>query len=84
MAKLIDSDKLLEELDKYAPARCNTLTKMIIEMQPAAVGFICDRRDERCNPCGYPNCKHTTDIAHAANFEKQGFGFLEIEKKGGV
>ena len=36
MAKYIDSDKLFEDLDKYAPARCNTLTKMIIAQQPAA------------------------------------------------
>lgn len=82
MAKLIDSDKLLEDLDKYAPARCNSLTKMIIEMQPAApVAFLCDRRD-KCNPCSYPICKHTTDIEHAANFENHGNRYIEIERGG--
>lgn len=28
--------------------------------------YLCDRK--QCKQCSYPNCKHTTDIKHAKNF----------------
>ena len=31
------------------------------------VAYLCDRK--ACKNCAYPNCKHTTDIRHAKNFE---------------
>lgn len=30
------------------------------------VAYICDRK--QCNNCSFPECRHTFDINHAANF----------------
>ena len=42
------------------------------------VHYICDRR--ACNECTNPDCNHTSDIQHAANFEKIGDAYFEKEK----
>lgn len=34
------------------------------------VHYICDRKQCGEN-CSYPLCKHTSDVTHAANFEKR-------------
>lgn len=34
--------------------------------------YICDRM--RCNPCNNELCRHTTDIDHAVNFQKDNVG----------
>ena len=31
--------------------------------------YLCDRL--KCENCSYPNCKHTSDITHAANFKNK-------------
>lgn len=42
--------------------------------------YLCDRK--ACENCVYPLCKHTTDISHAVNFEKNlGGGYWEKEKR---
>lgn len=43
----------------------------------ADVLYLCDQK--RCIKCHYPECKHTNDIRHAKNFEKQGGYFWEVE-----
>ena len=46
-----------------------------IEEKPK-IAYICDRR--ACETCSYPNCIHTFDISHAADFTKDGAGnFIE-------
>lgn len=42
------------------------------------VHYICDRR--ACEECTNPDCNHTSDIQHAANFEKIGDAYFEKEK----
>ena len=40
------------------------------------IAYICDRRS--CEKCSYPDCMHTFDISHAADFVKDGAGnFIE-------
>ena len=47
-------------------------------IKPGAALYLCDRRV--CDNCYYPLCKHTTDISHAVNFEKNlGGGYWEKE-----
>jgi len=36
------------------------------------VFYLCDRR--ACEKCRYPECKHTSDINHAAGFIRDGYG----------
>lgn len=51
-------------------------------MDEPKILYICDRH--RCEPgtCSYPECRFTTDITHAVNFEKDGMGnYVEKEKK---
>lgn len=44
------------------------------------VFYLCDRRAcESCNSIADGECKHTTDIGHAKNFELIGNGFFEKE-----
>lgn len=45
--------------------------------------YLCDRK--QCGEkCSYPTCKHTFNIEHAVNFERQDFGrnvyYVEKEK----
>lgn len=41
--------------------------------------YLCDRK--ACTSCRYPECKHTTDIAHAEYFFVNGNGnFIEKEE----
>lgn len=44
------------------------------------VFYICDRK--KCEPC-YSACRHTTDITHALNFEKDDdmLGYVEKDKE---
>lgn len=37
-------------------------------MYKPRVAYLCDRF--ACPKCSYPQCKHTTDVAHAINFSK--------------
>lgn len=49
-------------------------------IEPDAVLYFCDRR--ACEHCSYPLCKHTRDICHAVNFEKNlGGAYWEKEKR---
>lgn len=32
------------------------------------VAYVCDHNE--CENCSYPECRHTTDILHAKNFEQ--------------
>lgn len=34
--------------------------------------YVCDRK--QCEKCSYPQCRHTSDISHAASFVKDGLG----------
>ena len=49
------------------------------EVSQPLVVYICDRR--KCENCNYPECKHTFDIKHAANFElmEPGGFYVEVE-----
>lgn len=42
------------------------------------VAYICDRR--ACGHCSFPECKYTTDIEHAINFDSDSCGGLFMEK----
>ena len=67
--KKIDNEKIKqlikESVVKEAPA-------------PKAL-YICDCK--QCENCSFPVCRHTTNIKHAANFDKGGSGDY-IEKDG--
>ena len=41
---------------------------IINERGEPRVAYVCDRNE--CEQCSYPECRHTTDIFHAKNFEQ--------------
>lgn len=48
------------------------------ELHYGQVAFLCDCK--ACKNCSYPNCRHTTDIRHAKNFEVGGNGdYWEVD-----
>ena len=47
--------------------------------QAEEILFICDR--QKCKKCSFPDCKHTRDINHAANFKTREEDFY-IEREG--
>lgn len=70
--KIIDHDKI-KKLIKEG------VTQGIIAAQTPKALYICDRK--QCENCSFPVCRHTTDIKHAANFDKDSSGDY-IEKDG--
>lgn len=49
----------------------------------AQVAYLCDKNKKRtCGILTCGDCKHTTDVAHAKNFAREGDLYMEIEKDG--
>ena len=84
MSDLISRTELFNRLARvpigpYAIDERAQIINVINEMEPIKIAFICDRAAQ-CGggkSCEDDECFHTTDIGHAANFEKYGGAYME-------
>lgn len=74
--------KLFEKIKKYfRELREYDVDEDVYDPSDCKIFYICDRK--ACKKCAYPECKHTTNIYHARNFERIDDIFVEgtIEEK---
>lgn len=84
MARLIDADALKQEFSDTDWA-VNEAVCDLIDAQPTIeIAFLCDRKKECSNRTACGNeCKHTTDITHAAGFATFGEVYIELNSNEG-
>lgn len=73
-------EKISEALKNTKEAFQNMAKGLEKEAEKKEVAYICDRR--KCPSCSYPECMHTIDIAHAANFDNIGGLYIENARAG--
>ena len=76
VTEYIEREALLAAYDKAHKGPPGEARKLIEEAPAVKILFLCDCR--QCERCGRSPCAHTTNIAHARNFEKK-FGDLWVE-----